>query len=307
MEAFCAAFQKCLSGQVCPAFSSFYLTVVNHSPSDNLMDIIVNWTNPFSGSFDIQYARIDNTNTPVFIYVNTPTSPYTISDLPDGQYTVQIRPASVGCSYISLNTPPCTGITSFSAANGVDNTTIEVTYTATPNVEQVQLQVVYPNGGFSTTNYNNGDSISFDVPSNVYGVYSLQLVPICNINTSWLGQSTAPALVDIPEPTSGVTAIGASSLTAGVGIQSVTGITGFSLSGVLVNGATQSGIHVAFANNNLVFNVSGSPTVTDGVDISIGGVFYARVSFTGGAGLYNISNVTATGVQSIELNFNNNA
>jgi len=119
----------------------------------------------------------------------------------EGQYNVQIRPMySDGgiCSFMSLNTDPCEGITAFNATNGTDNETIEITYTATS--PKVKLIVNYPNGGSYSQIYPNSGSISWTVPVDTYGVYSLTLEPVCNETTAWLGTQTAPVLISIPFP-----------------------------------------------------------------------------------------------------------
>lgn len=310
---FCNLVNLCRGGHPCTAFNIFSLAVVDHSPADNEQNIIVTFTNPDPQfvSVEVQYARIDNTSTPVYIFSGIAlagASPYTITNLPEGQYSISLIPFfSDGrqCPPVFMSTPPCTGVNAFNAT--FDGTDINVTYSVSS--PQFKITIVYPNGGTFTQIYNNGDDVAVAAPTGVYGNYTVTIQAVCNETTGFFGTSSAPAIVSIPQPTGIVTATAQSSLTAGFYVANVGGIPLFSLSNNLAAPNTQTGIHTAMVAQPISFSVvnptAGSSTF-NGVDIYVNASFITRVQFNTGTGVYSSSNITANATDTILLDFNNN-
>lgn len=206
MTAFCAAVAACGAGQPCIPFNYFYLTVPYSSPTDDTMDIIVNFNNPSAISYTLRYARIDNTNTPTYITIpNVLSSPYLINNVADGQYFVGITPIYADgrvCPEITQTTPACTGINSFSAVTGGSPTSdFIVSYSAIAGLPKIRVNIAYPNGGSWSQIYNNGSSpITIPFPPFVYGDFSITITPVCNENTGYFGAPTAPVILNVPDP-----------------------------------------------------------------------------------------------------------
>lgn len=211
MTAFCEIVNLCAAGLMCEPYTIFNVAVAENSPADNNIDLIVTFTHPSAVSNTIRYARIDNTFTP--IYTTIPgvlpgSSPYTINDVPDGQYIVGITPIYADgrkCSEVITNTPPCIAINSFSAVLFVGGSPvineIIINYSATTNIPYVRVNINYPNGGlFSQIYTNTGSTITIIPPNLLFGDYIITMTPVCNLATGFFGAPTAPAIVNIPEP-----------------------------------------------------------------------------------------------------------
>jgi hypothetical protein len=200
VQAFCEMVQLCSGGFPCAPYNVFYAEIQIGSPSTS-SDLVVTFSHPDAISNTIRYARIDNTNSPVYITVPNVlpgASPYTISGVANGQYRVYIRPIYADgrlCSETVFDTPACSGINAFSAS--YDGTNINVTYNVSMSVPEVRVVVNYPNGGSSTTLYNNGDSISIAPPPNVFGTFLITLQAVCDSDTGFFSTSTSPATVVI--------------------------------------------------------------------------------------------------------------
>ncbi len=209
--AFCNLVQQCAGGLSCAPFNYFYLTVPYSSPSDDTMDILVNYSHPAAVSVTITYARIDNTNTPTYITIPAVvSSPYTISGVADGQYSVGITAVySDGrkCTQMFQTTPACAGINSFSAVLGGSPTSeFVVTYNASSSIPKVKLNISYPNGGSWSQIYtNDGSEIDIPFPTGVYGSFSINMQPVCNSDTGFFGQPTAPVILNVNAPNVGPT------------------------------------------------------------------------------------------------------
>lgn len=248
MTAFCAMVVACAGGSPCAPFNSFYVTINDASPSG--IDLVVNFSQPDAIKFTIQYARIDNTVTPVFttIFDVLPgDTPYTISGVDNGQYRVRILPIYAdgrACNYTSLDTPACTGITSLSAVYTYPD--IIVSYTAIPTVPKVRLTVAYSNGGFFTGIYTNDSAdITVTPPVGVYGSYQVTMQPVCDEDTAFYGAATAPVVIEVFNPAVIINNISPGGEENNL-ITNVTGISGFALSGSMSEGSQQVGVHNAF-------------------------------------------------------------
>lgn len=309
LNALCNATALCSAGKICDPYSTFTVNPVFHSPSDNELDLVVTFvnSNPSVLGSVIRYARIDNTSTPLWLSVGQVTagsSPYTIPNLPQGQYIVGVTPYySDGrvCSELTLTTLPCTGINAFSAA--VVEGQIVVTYSASS--PYVNWSISYPNGGLITGQVANGASISESLPSGIYGNYTVTLQPVCNRTTNWVGQSTAPVILNVATPTGTVTAQSDGNFTPNI-VTSITGISGFSLSGNLNVGGVQSGIHYAFTNQTISVTITGAATAGAICDVTINGILVGTINVASGAGTYTLTNISANATDPILLEFHSN-
>lgn len=204
--AFCALVSQCAGGSPCAPFNYFYLTVPYSSPTDDTMDIVVNYSHPAASSVTLRYARIDNTNVPTYITIpNILSSPYTISGVADGQYFVGITPVySDGrkCNEMTQTTPACAGINSFSAVLGGSPTSeFVISYSAAVSIPKVKVNISYPNGGSWSQIYtNDGVDIEIPFPPNVYGSFSINMQPVCNEDTGFFGQPTSPVILTVNDP-----------------------------------------------------------------------------------------------------------
>ena len=172
------------------------------------VNIIVPLSNPDPNYIysNVRYARIDNTVSPIYSYLNNVTSnPLIIPNLPSGQYRVYATPVfSDGriCPEVLAETEPCGGINSLSAIYDESPTPLFIiSYSAEDSTPDVRINISYPNGGFSNSIHtNDGNDISIVVPAGVYGTYFITMQPVCDEETGWFGLATAPVTVEIDEP-----------------------------------------------------------------------------------------------------------
>jgi hypothetical protein len=203
MDALAVAIALNAGGKMCEPYTIFNVSGVLDSPSSEKMAIVVTFTHPSAISSLIRYARIDqggDLNWSVPVNVLAGQSPYSLTNLDEGQYVVGITPVYADgrkCSEITKNTSVCGTINSFSAALSGGN--IEVTYSATS--PKVKVTVNYPNGGQFSQIYTTGAPISITPPADLVGVYYVTMQAVCNESTSWFGSPTAPSLVTV-NPTS---------------------------------------------------------------------------------------------------------
>lgn len=169
------------------------------------INLIINISNSSVGYINstVRYARIDNTNTPVYTTVyNVTSNPLIIPDVPAGQYRIYARPNySDGrkCPEQVIETDPCVGITSLNAVFTNPNFVIDYTYEA--GLPAVKYNILFPNGGFASGIVTNpGSPISVLAPADVFGTFLITLQPVCDEDTGWFGVETAPVTVEIPEP-----------------------------------------------------------------------------------------------------------
>lgn len=206
--AFCNFVASCAGGVPCAAYEYFYATVDQSSPDNENSELVVYFSHPEAIAHNIRYARIDNTNNPVYVTITgilPGDSPYVIAETPalsTGQYRVFIRPIYADgrlCQETMYETAPCTGVNAFSASyDGVN--TINVTYNVDAGVPSVRLNLTYPNGGSASFIYNNGDVIAVTPPPNVFGTYFATLQPVCNVASGWYGEPSAPAAFVVNPP-----------------------------------------------------------------------------------------------------------
>lgn len=304
MTAFCAAVAACGAGLPCAPFNYFYLTVPYSSPTDDTMDIIVNFQNTAAASYILRYARIDNTNTPTYVTIpSVISSPYVIDNVADGQYTVGLTPIysdGRNCPEVTQTTPPCTGINSFSVvAGGSPSDSFVISYSAIVGLPKIRVNISYPNGGSSSAIYtNNGVDITIPFPTGVYGTFSLTITPVCNENTGYFGAATAPVLLTVNPPGGAInyTLEGAYNF-------SITGVTGTGVPALPATGTTgsQQGHHTVMSGNYNI-TVAGSVVTATKLVALVNGVLFACIAVTA-AGTYVLS-ISAMEADDVEISIN---
>lgn len=171
---------------------------------------------PDAVSHFVQYARVDNVNTPVFTTVvpNPITSPAVIaSNVPAGQYQINSTPVYADgrkCDPTIFTTPGCDPLTSISAR--INSGNIIVSYSAPATAPKVRITVSYPNGGSSVANYvNNGSDIVIPIPAGLIGQFLIQGQSVCDETTGFYSGFSSTASVNIFQPVAGSYLAGASS------------------------------------------------------------------------------------------------
>jgi len=176
------------------------------------------FSHPDAVSHFVQYARVDNVNTPVFTTVvpNPITSPAVIvSNVPAGQYQINSTPVYADgrkCDPTVFTTPGCDPLTSISAR--INSGNIIVSYSAPATAPKVRITVSYPNGGSSVANYvNNGTDIVIPIPAGLIGQFLIQGQSVCDESTGFYSGFSSTVSVNIFNPVAGSYLAGASSST----------------------------------------------------------------------------------------------
>lgn len=212
LEAFCNLVVLCRAGKPCTPFSIFSLNVIDDSPFDNNQSIVVSFTNtdPEFIGVAIEYARIDNTSNPIYNAgaienpITPGDSPYTISGLPIGQYSVSLQPLfsdGRSCPAVYSQTPACGTISAFGLSISSNNQYLIITYTTSSPL--VYLNITAPNGSSFSGIYGNGGSVTIlisSISSAQSGTYTAYLRPVCDASTGWMGPATAPAFINVQQP-----------------------------------------------------------------------------------------------------------
>lgn len=304
MNALCTAISLCGAGLPCEPFTYFYLTVPYSSPTDDTMSIVVNFAHPSAILYTIRYARIDNTNTPIYTTISSvTTSPRVITGLADGQYIVGLTPIysdGRNCTEVTQTTPICSGITSFSAVTGGSPTNeFIISYFAAATVPKVMVNIAYPNGGSSSTVYTNtGTNIIIPFPTSVYGDFSITMSPVCNQNTGFFGVATAPVILTVNSPgTAGSYILGNNSaiICSGTPVTLFTP-SGFAIGQILYTDAALTTKQLGYSfvmSNGIIYSVNPS---TGAVTGTVG----ACVNYTLSPSYnFSIQSVTGTGVPAL--------
>lgn len=272
----------------------------------NIDITIINFTGVAAASYRVRYARIDNTNTPVFQVAGNPTPaqfPYTIPNVANGQYTIGVLPTYAdgrACSETTENTPSCQGIIALNAIQSGNN--LQITYTAPGQVPQVYLTVIYPNGGSFQQAYTNGansSTILIPIPAGVSGAYSVYMQSICDPDTSFYSAATPPVTVEV-----GGNTVMVSTDAAGVTITAINGISGYLLSKPLAAGNSDSGTHGSFTGS-ISATFTGMPAVNCSAALTVNGTLIQCVNLpntNGGSIIFNSANYYST--DNIEIDFN---
>lgn len=161
----------------------------------------------------VQYARIDNTSSPVWTTVspNPTTSPAVIAtNIPNGQYEIQatpIYPDGRTCTPTVTTTPGCPGLISLSAV--IQSGVLVVNYLAPSGAPSVLINVNYPNGGsFSQMYTNTGNPISIGLPSGVFGNYTVNGQSVCDPTSGFNSTPSASVTVNYSQAVSGTYYLG---------------------------------------------------------------------------------------------------
>lgn len=156
-----------------------------------------------------RYARVDNTNTPLFIQgPDVITSPATISPIggvDNGQWRIGITPVYADqrvCEETFYDTPPCIGVNSFNAI--VEGANIVITYNAPGEIPKVKWLIAYPSGGSAygvVTNGSNNSTITVPMPTGINGNVSVYIQTVCDEETSFFSQLSQPVVIDYQDTT----------------------------------------------------------------------------------------------------------
>ena len=305
----CNVVSVCGSGKICEPFTNLGVATLEHSPMDDDFDIEVTFAHQSAATVDITYARIDNTNTPIYTTINGVTigsSPYLIT-VPKGQYNVGVKPVYADgrlCSYVYKQTAACGSVLSFNGSAVKDGSDyyFDATYTVTS--DKFKITINAPNGGIISQLFNNGDTVHMLLPTGVDGVYSAVIQCVCNENTGWLSVPSAPIIFN-KEEFGDVTVTLTPSFSAQV--DGINGVIGFSLIGSVVQPAVITGRHYELTSATIGFSISGTTTPNDGVDIHVNGSLLLRKSFieTASPQFYTVSGINVAANDSLQFEFNN--
>lgn len=155
-----------------------------------------------------RYARVDNTNTPVWVPgPDVNASPATISPIggvDNGQYRIGIKPVYADqrtCEETFYTTPSCPGVNSFNAI--VSGSNIIVTYNAPGDIPKIKWFISYPNGGSSyglVTNGSNNSTITVPLPTGLSGNISVYVQSVCDEDTAFFSEQSQPVVIDYNSP-----------------------------------------------------------------------------------------------------------
>ena len=209
-----------------------------------------------------RYARVDNTTNPAYITVvpDITSFPATIaSDIPNGQYLVQLRPIYNDlrtCEYVSTTTPACPGLISINAY--IDGSNIVVQYLAESSIPKVKINIAYPNGGTGGGLFvNNGNDIPFAIPTGVTGDFIVTGQSVCDEESGFYSAPSSQVTV-----TNSATNVTLTSSAGGITIVDIQGIVGFTLPYNLTAGQTITGEHDAFLST-ITVTFTGTPAVDE--------------------------------------------
>jgi len=159
----------------------------------------------------------------------------------------------------------CAKPISFNVTFDEANNKFNITYSVPSGVNNVKINVIYPNGGTYTTIQPVGTgTASISRPNNLFGVFEFNLQSVCDTNYGWYSEPTNSILIDVPEYSScpmvtdiQVSNIGQNSVTITATKPIGNNVNGFKL--VLTNLATNQ-VTQYIANNpgsQVTWNISG--------------------------------------------------
>lgn len=264
----------------------------------------LNFNHPGAISNFVQYARIDNTVTPVWITVvpNPVTSPAVLAaNIPAGQYKIKSTPIYAdgrSCDPTEVVTDPCPGLISINAYITSGNMVVQ--YTAPSSVPKVRISVSFPNGGSSVANYvNDGNPITIALPANLPGDYAVFGQAVCDEASGFYSPPSPSVTVNLSSDTVVIT----SSL-VGAQINTLVGISGFALPANVVPGSRYTGSHGAFSGI-ITFTWIGTPTFAGNATLRInggGGQCVNIPTTNGGTASFNSASYNAGDVITIAFN-----
>lgn len=243
------------------------------------INLTLRWSHPGASAAFVRYARVDNTNTPVYTIV-TPNPVITpnvtvlsvATNLPNGQYVIESTPIYAdgrNCSADAVYTPSCDGLVSISAYINTGNLIIQ--WTAPTYVPKARITVNWPNGGQSVANYNN---------MSVTNVTTMPVPPGNTGDITVLGQSVCDESSGFYSPYSNQVVV-----TNSGGTNPIPGyfVIGNNINTLCNGSATTLYTNGAFAIGSILYADSGLTTPLAG---------YAYAAPTGGGVIYTISSLT---------------
>lgn len=257
------------------------------------INLSVRWQNSEAIGKSIRYARVDNTNTPVYsaplTFVASPASVAT--NVPNGQYIIEqtsLYNDGRTCAPSYTYTQGCAGLLSISAYLSGNNLIVQ--YLAPYNVAKVKINVYYPNGGSSTALYvNNGNDIAIPLPSGVDGDFGVTGQSVCDETSQFYSAESNQVVV-----TRSQTNMSLTNNINNISLTNVAGGGGFVLGQVVTTGNTYSGTHNAFygpiaidytgdpgPGTSATLSVNGSVIQCNSVpDADGGGIIFTAASFS---------------------------
>lgn len=234
-------------------------------------DLVIQSTPPLPPSGTAQFARIDNTSNPVFSPAQTfNTVPFdlTPNGVDNGQYQVTVTPTYPDgrtCQAQTYTTPPCPNMISVSAVQTGNN--IVVNYTAPGSVSTVSITIVAPNGSTFNqqfTNGTNGSTITYPIPTGVYGAYSISMQTVCDATTGFFGAASPGIAVNVSAPITNPTMTGTMTIVCGGNCgQQQAGAVQFNLTAPLSADLTiQMGLKYTTPTGQQGYGCSLSPLIT---------------------------------------------
>ena len=268
------------------------------------INLSIRFQHPDAISNAVRFSRIDNTTTPVWTNVqpNPVTSPATIAtNIPNGQYAVGITAVYAdgrSCSEEVTYTPPCPNMISVSGY--ISGSNIVVQYLAPSSVANVLINIGYPNGGsFSQIYVNTGTPISVGIPSGLSGNFTISAQAVCDAVSGFYGPPSATATVTYNPNNLLIT-----SDAAGIVINTLTGIAGFTLPNNITVGSSIAGTHTAFYGT-ITFTWTGTPATNLNATLSINGTVVQCVNIPNTAGgTLSFPSVSVAATDQFEIDFN---
>jgi hypothetical protein len=270
------------------------------------INLTIEWDHPSAIANFVQYARIDNTVSPVFTTVapNVPGASGTATiamNIPNGQYQVNMTPIYADGRTCTANvsiTPACPGLISINAVLNSGN--IVVSYLAPSQAPKVRITVNYPNGGSFIANYvNDGNNIVIALPVGQTGLFTVSGQSVCDEGSGFYSApSTSISLT--------VTAFNVTinNFAPGIVINTVTGISGFTLGSLLNYGDTGTGSHIAFYGD-IAVTFTGSPSSASYATVQINGtIIQCQNVGAGPGGTVNFSAANYQATDQIQITFN---
>lgn len=267
------------------------------------INLSIRFQHPDAVSQQVRYQRIDNIQNPVWVNVqpNPITSPATIAtNIPNGQYAIGSTPVYADgrtCDETVVYTDPCSGLISIHAI--IQGGVLIVSYLAPSSAPKVRITVGFPNGGSSVANYvNNGNDIPIAIP-NLSGDFTVFGQSVCDESSGFYSRPSSQ--VTVSNVTDNVTLVSGA---AGIVINTLVGIGGFTLPQNINPGDSITGVHGAFFST-ITFTFTGTPLFAENATLEINGTVVQCKNIpntSGGTVSFNSLSVAAT--DQLRISFN---
>jgi len=269
------------------------------------INLSIRFQHPGAIAHQVSYARIDNTSNPVFTNVqpNPTTSPATIAtNIPNGQYQINSIPIYADgrkCDPITIFTDPCPGLISISAV--ISAGAIVVSYLAPSDAPKVKINVAYPNGGsFSKLYVNDGNDIAIPIPPGITsGDFIVTGQSVCDESSGFYSPPSSQVTVSYNPDNLTIVSSG-----VGIVMNSLTGLSGFTLPQNIAPGDEVTGLHGS-SFGTITFTFTGTPGLQLNATLQIGNqvVQCKNIPNTnGGTVSFNAIAIAATDIIRISIN-----